>query len=737
MTLSALNLAHPIESRELAEKVIRKLRAGLMPPPGVPRPDQATLRTLASFIENGIDQAAAVHPNPGRPALHRLNRTEYANSIRDLLNLEVNAAALLPPDDMSHGFDNMAGALTSSPALMAAYIRAAGKISREAVGDPSIAPSESTYQLSKTVSQTRHMDGTPLGTRGGMSVLYNFPADGEYVFKLSFYYSVDGPLFGRGQNGQQIEVSVNGARVALLDIDPARKKWDEMKTQPISLKAGPQLVAAAFLEKSDGPVEDAVQPVEETLVDLNLAAYPGVTVLPHLHDFVISGPFHVTGISDTPSRRRILSCHPAADSEEIPCAKKIIGVLARQAYRRPVTDGDMEELLNMYQAGRNERDFESGIRMAVQAMIANPEFVYRFERTPLGIKPGTNYRLTDLELASRLSFFVWSSDPDSELLTVAAQGRLRDPIVLQKEVKRMLADPRADALVTNFACQWLHLQNLNTVLPDVYLYTGYSRNLVQSMRRETELFFGTVMHEDRDVLTLLDADYTFVDELLAKHYGIPNILGSRFRRVPVTDPNRRGLLGQASLLTLTSVSNRTSPVARGKYVMEVLLGTPPPPPLPNAGALKEASENSEPLSVRQRLEQHRANAVCASCHKMMDPIGFALENFDPLGAWRINDSGFPIDAQGKMFDGAKLDGPASLRRALLNHSDAFLGTFTENLFAYGVGRVLEITDMPAVRAIEQDAARNHNHFSSFILGIVRSPAFQMRRAEENDAVTHH
>jgi hypothetical protein len=532
-------------------------------------------------------------------------------------------------------------------------------------------------------------------------------------------------------------VSVNGARVALIDIDPARKKWDEMKTQPIPLKAGPQVVAAAFLEKGDGPVEDAVEPVEETLVDLNLAAYPGVTVLPHLHDFIISGPFHVTGISDTPSRRKIFSCHPASSSEEIPCAKKIIGALARQAYRRPVTDGDLEELLNMYQAGRNERDFESGIRMAIQAMIANPEFVYRFERTPPGIRPGTNYRLTDLELASRLSYFLWSSDPDSELLTVATQGHLRDPIVLQKQVRRMLTDPRADSLVINFAGQWLHLQNLNTVLPDVYLYTSYSRNLVQSMRRETELFFGSVMHEDRDVLTLLDADYTFVDELLAKHYGIPNILGSRFRRVPVTDPNRRGLLGQASLLTLTSVSNRTSPVARGKYVMEVLLGTPPPPPLPNAGALKEAAENTEPLSVRERLEQHRANAVCAGCHKMMDPIGFALENFDLLGAWRINDSGFPIDARGRMFDGAKLDGPASLRQALMNHSDAFLGTFTENLFAYGVGRVLEFTDMPAIRAIVRDSARNHNRFSSFILGIVRSPAFQMRRAEENDEVSHH
>ena len=379
MTLTALNLAHPVQSQELAEKAIRKLRAGLMPPAGAPRPDRATLGRLALFLENRIDQEASLHPNPGRPALHRLNRTEYANSIRDLLNIEVNTVSLLPPDDMSHGFDNMAGALTMSPALMEAYIRAASKISREAVGDPAVAPSESTYQLSKTVSQTRHVDGTPLGTRGGMSVHYNFPADGEYVFKMSFYYSVDGPLFGRSQGkGQQIEVSVDGARVALLDIDPARKKWDEMKTPPIRLEAGPRVVAAAFLQIGDGLAEDVVQPVEETLVDLNLAAYPGVTVLPHLHDFVISGPFHVTGVSDTPSRRKIFSCRPAAPAEEIPCAKKIIATLARQAYRRPVNDNDLEDLLSMYQAGRNERDFDSGIRMAVQAMVANPEFVYRF-----------------------------------------------------------------------------------------------------------------------------------------------------------------------------------------------------------------------------------------------------------------------------------------------------------------------------------------------------------------------
>jgi hypothetical protein len=575
-----------------------------------------------------------------------------------------------------------------------------------------------------------------------MSVVYDFPADAEYIFKMTFYYSVDGPLFGKNQGkGQQIEVAVNGARAALLDIDPMRTKWDDLQTPPIKIKAGPQRISAAFLQKSEGPLEDVVMPIEQSLVDLNEADMAGVTSLPHLHDLAISGPFNVSGVGDTPSRRKIFACRPVAGSDDLPCAKKILSALARQAYRRPVTDADVEDLLNLYLSGRNRGGFESGIRMAVQAIIANPKFVFRFERAPANAAPETNYRISDLELASRLSYFLWSSAPDEQLIALASQEKLKDPAMLEKQVRRMLADPRSEALATNFAAEWLHLQNLKDVQPDAYLYPNFTRNLAQSMRRETELFFDSFIREDRDVLELLTANDTFVDEILAKHYGIPNVLGTRFRHVEIGDENRRGLLGQASVLTLTSVSNRTSPVQRGKYVMEVLLGTPPPPPPPVVPALKENASSGEVklLSVRERMEEHRKNPVCAACHRMMDPIGFSLENFDAVGVWRTNDSGFRIDASGQMFDGSKLDGPASLRQAILNHSGAFIGTFTENLLAYGLGRVIDYHDMPVVRSIDREAARNGNHFSSFILGIAKSAPFQMSRAEGREALSlaHH
>jgi len=731
-----LDLAQPGQNTESLEKVIRKLRAGLMPPVGMPRPDAASIKSFAAALETGIDQAAATHPNPGRPALHRLNRTEYANSIRDLLNLKVDVSSLLPADDMSHGFDNMADALNFSPALMEGYIRAASKISRLAVGDPETTPSVTTFQLSKAVSQMRHVEGAPIGTRGGISVMHDFPVDAEYIFKMTFYYSVDGPLFGKSRGKtEQIEVSINGERMALLDIDPLRTKWDDLQTPPIKVKAGPQRVSAAFIQHFEGPLEDAVMPIEYSLVDLNEADMAGVTSLPHLHDFAISGPYNISGLGDTPSRHKIFTCRPTSD-DDVGCAKKILSKLARQAYRRPVTDGDVEDLLNLYVAGRNRGGFESGIRMAVQAMIANPKFVFRFEPAPANVAPGANYHVGNLELASRLSYFLWSSAPDEELITVASQGKLSDQTVLEKQVRRMLADPKAEALSTNFAAEWLHLQNLRDVQPDAYLYPNFDKNLAQSMQRETELFFNSFVREDRDVLGLLTANYTYVDEILAKHYKIPNVLGTRFRRVEIPDENRRGLLGQGSILTLTSISNRTSPVQRGKYVMEVLLGTPPPPPPPNVPALKENATSGEvkPLSVRERMEEHRKNPVCASCHKMIDPIGFALENFDAVGAWRTNDSGFRVDTKGQLFDGTKLDGPVSLRQAILNHSDAFLGTFTESLLAYGLGRVIDYRDMPVVRSIEREAAQNGNRFSAFMLAIVNSMPFQMSRAEESAAV---
>jgi cytochrome c551/c552 len=743
-----LDPAHPEQNAEQAEKVIRKLRAGLMPPAGLPR-DTVALKAFAASLENSIDQAAALHPNPGRPALHRLNRTEYANSIHDLLSVDADVTALLPVDDMSHGFDNMADVLSISPALMEGYIRAAGRISREAVGDPAALALTTTYSISRVTSQTRHVDGTPFGTRGGLSVVHDFPADGEYIFKVGFYYSPTGPLFGLNQGaGQQIEISVNGERVALLDINPSMKLAnDGIKTPPIKVRAGPQRISASFPQKFDGPIEDEYRMVEQSLVDVSAGTIPGMTTLPHLHQLSVTGPTVAAGVSDTPSRRKIFTCRPA-DDDDIPCARKIIAGLARQAYRRPVTENDLESLLGFYQRGRNGGNFDSGIRTAVQAMIASPEFVFRFERTPAGAVPGKNFRISDLELASRLSYFLWSSAPDEQLVTLAGQGKLKDPVVFEKQVRRLLADPRSHALTANFAGQWLQLQNLKNVSPDLFEYPDFDRTLAEAMRRETEMLFESVVREDRNVVDLLTADYTFVNERLAKHYGIPNIMGNRFRRVSLTDPNRFGLLGQASILTMTSTAIRTSPVQRGKYVMEVLLGTPPPPKPANVPELPENAESrtghvAKPLSVRVRLEEHRKNAACAGCHRMMDPIGFSLENFDVLGVWRTNDSGFRIDASGTMFDGAKLDGPASLRQALVGHSDLFLETFAGNLLAYGVGRVLEPTDMPVVRSVVKEAARNNDRFSALVLAIVKSTPFQMRRAEENvpavtdDVVANH
>ncbi len=737
--LSLANLEKTLDGGHIAdeaaewEKVIVKLRAGMMPPAGLPRPDAGRLDAFAASLEKGLDEAAAAHPDPGRPALHRLNRTEYANSVHDLLDVDVDAASYLPADDMSHGFDNMAEVLNVSPTLMEGYIRAAGKISRAAVGDPAMNPIVETYRVPSTFDQTGHVEGTPFGTRGGMVIKHNFPTDGEYIFRVTLYFTTNTFLFGVYSPGEQVEIAINGERVALLNVNPLMKVDDDLRTGPVKVKAGPQTITVAFLRRAAGPVDDFVMPYDQSLEDLFVGRTQGLTALPHVRDLGIRGPYNATGVGDTLSRRKIFACHPETESGEIPCATKILSALARQAYRRPINGSDLDDLLTIFQAGRNRGGFEAGIRIALQLILANPQFVFRFERTPSGVAPGENYRITDIELASRLSYFLWSSAPDEQLLSLAARRKLSVPARLEQQVHRMLADPRSQALASNFAGQWLYLRNLKDVQPDIFTYPNFDGNLLESMRRETELFFDSVVREDRNVADLLTADYTFVDERLARHYGIPNIEGNRFRRVKVTEDYRRGLLGQASILTVTSFATRTSPVLRGKWVMDNLLGAPPPRPPAVVPPLKESVDGGKLLPVRERLEEHRANPACAACHKMMDPIGFSLENFDAVGAWRIHDAGFSIDPTGKMVDGTKLDGPVSLRNALLSHSGAFIRTFTEKLLTYALGRGIEYYDMPVVRTIDREAAGKDNRFSAFVLGIVKSTPFQMRKVEENPA----
>jgi Protein of unknown function (DUF1592)/Protein of unknown function (DUF1588)/Protein of unknown function (DUF1585)/Protein of unknown function (DUF1587)/Protein of unknown function (DUF1595) len=737
LTLTKLDLSHPEQTWELSEKVIAKVRSGLMPPAGLPRPDKATMSAFAAGIEQALDAYAATHPDPGRPSLHRLNRLEYANSVHDLLGLDIDPAKYLPNDDSSHGFDNMAEVLNFSPTLMEGYVRAAGAISRLAVGDPGITPLVETYHIPQSISQTEHVDGTPFGTRGGLVIHHNFPADGEYVFTLTFYYSSIGPVFGASQKPgeEKVEIAVNGERVALLTFNPKMKVDDDLHTIPIRIKAGPQVVSISFLQTFSGPVEDFQMPFDQSLADLSTGHIPGLTAIPHLRDAGINGPYNVTGVGDTPSRRKILSCRPTSSTDEITCAKKIIATLAREAYRRPVDDSDMEMLLSLFQTGRNHGDFDSGIRLVVQAMVADPQFVFRFERPPADALPGSNFRISDLELASRLSYFLWSSPPDDPLITLASQNKLHQPAVLEGQVQRMLADPRSSALATNFAVQWLGLRNLRDMQPDVFVFPNWDRNLTQSMEKETELFFESIMHEDRNIVDLLTANYTFVDERLAKHYGIPDIIGTRFRRVTLTDENRYGLLGQGSVLMATSLANRTSPVQRGKWVLEQILGVSAPTPPPNVPALKENKEGDKVLSVRERLEAHRTNEPCHSCHQIMDPLGFALDNFDATGAWRIHDGPFPVDPEGQLYDGTKVSGPVSLRNALVARSDIFVRNFTVKLLTYALGRGVEYHDMPVVRAIDRQAQANDNRFSSLVLGIVRSTPFMMRRAEERDATS--
>jgi hypothetical protein len=726
---------------EVAERMIRRMRAGMMPPVGAKRPEPIVINAMVNAMETRLDRAAALNPNPGWRPSQRLNRAEYQRAVKDLLAIDVDVNQFLPADTLSDGFDNIADTQTISSTLMEGYLRAASQISRLAVGDRNASASSTTWKVPRTASQMRHVDGAPLGTRGGLSVQHVFPADGEYLFKIMLHMGPTGDLFGGPYAGEKIEVSIDGQRVALMDINPRMNEQDPngltMQTPKVNIKAGQHRVSAAFVQRFEGPADDLMMPIEHTLADTNIGEVFGTTALTHLRDFTVSGPLNVTGVSETDSRRKIFTCRPTSASEESACAADVVRKLATQAYRGTVPAEDFKDLMAFYERGRKQSDFEGGIRMAVQAILASPRFLFRIEQTPSALKAGQSYRISDQDLASRLSFFLWGSMPDAELLKAAASGTLRTPAVFDRQVKRLLADPRSEALSTRCASQWLRLQDVEKVRPDHHFYSYWDTTLSQAMVRETELFVDSLIRDDRPVTDLLTADHTFVNERLAKHYGIPNILGEQYRRVTIADANRRGVLGQGSVLLLTSIADRTSPVLRGKWVMEVLLGSPPPPPPPNVPLLEEtkAVDEGKTLSTRERMEMHRKNPSCNSCHRVIDPLGLALENFDVTGVWRIRDNGAAIDPVGDLYDGTKLDGPAALRSALLKHQDVFMLSFTESLMTYALGRRVEYYDMPAIRQIVNNAKAKNYRFSAFITGVANSAAFRMGRVAPVEATT--
>ena len=734
LSLQSADMTNIPAGAETWEKVIHKVSLGAMPPQGMPRPDQPTLNNLVSWLETSIDHAAATNPNPGRATLHRLNRTEYANAIHDLLALDVDPAPLLPADDESYGFDDIADVLRTSPSLLERYMSASWNLSRLAVGDPNLGADTQTYRAKPDLSQNGHMEGLPLGTRGGMAIRHYFPLDGEYVIRVRLWRATADAIKGL-EEVHQVEISVDGTRVKLATIggkDEAELSYtnsgksaleiDARLTVHVPVKAGPRTVLATFMAEGESQDDNILQPFERANLDpLDFRGLPAVDRVS------ITGPLNSTGPGDTPSRKLIFVCRPSGHADELPCARKIIGTLARRAYRRPVSDNDLETLLSFYQKGRNEGGtFDSGIEAAIQLILASPEFLFRFEPDPLALAAGAVYHISDLELASRLSFFLWSTGPDDQLLNMATLGKLKDPAVLDGQVKRMLADPKSKALVDNFADQWLYLRNLKNINPDFETFPDFDDNLRQAMRHETDLFFGSIIREDHSILDLINADYTFIDERLARHYGIPNIYGTDFRRVPITDQRRRGLLGQASILTITSYATRTSPVQRGKWILTNLIGMPPDPPPPNVPALKEHADAGHPTSLRERMEEHRKNPACAGCHKLMDPIGFSLENFDAVGQWRTTDEGSKIDPAGVMFNGAKVDGPVALREILMAKPEIFASVFAEKLMTYALGRGVQYYDMPTVRAIVREASHNDYRFSSMVLGIVKSTPFQMK-----------
>jgi hypothetical protein len=764
LSLAGFDPARAAESPEVAEKIVRKLSAAMMPPAGARRPEPDVLTALQRSLESTLDRAAAARPNPGWRPFQRLTRAEYAAAVKDLLDLDIDPTLYLPPDTNSHGFDNVADAQSFSPALFEGYLRAAGQISRLAIGDRGASTTSVTYRIPQFESQMRHVEGTPFGARGGMSVVHTFPADGSYRFQVIMVRTVSGELFGNtsialAERNEPVEILINGERAAVLQIHAGMSDADQkammVESPPIQIKAGPQRIAVVFPRHYAGPVDDLMTPIDSTLIDTRIGTGFGVTALPHIQDVTIQGPLSVTGVSDTPSRQRIFTCRPTSPAEEEKCAATIVKTLTERAFRGTGSPQDLQDAMRFYEEGRRglgvpapepaapkpgagqraeAGSFEDGIRMAIQAILANPRFAFRVERAPAASaapKLAANerseaYRVSDIELASRLSFFLWGTSPDEALRDAARARALTTRAGLDQQVRRMLADPRASALATRFASQWLRLQDVDKIRPDGLFYPFWDRSLSQAMRRETELFFEHLVREDRSVRDLITADYTFVNERLARHYGVANVTGDEFRRAELP-AERRGILGQGSVLLLTSVADRTSPVQRGKWVMQVLLGSPPPPPPPNVPTLEETKEadGARVLSVRERMEAHRSNPACNSCHKVIDPLGLALENFDVTGRWRNFDRGVQVDPTGELYDGTKIDGPAGLRAALLSHEETLWRSFTENLMTYALGRQLDYYDLPTVRAIVRDAARQDYKMSAFILGVVRSPAFRM------------
>ena len=751
MSLERFDAADAAASAEVAERMVRKLRAGMMPPPGARRPDEGVLAGLAISLEEQLDRAAEQRPNPGRRTFQRLNRAEYAAAVRDLLDLEIDAGKYLPLDTKSANFDNIADVQMMSATLADGYLRAAAEISRLALGDPHVTPSEATYRVSRWDSQTERVEGAPYGTRGGLAVVHHFPADGQYVFRVSFHHETTGALFGNGRNAlhtddanpELLEISVDGEPAATLEVNRWMHASDpdgvNLRTGRIHVRAGPRQVAAAFVRRVEGPLQDLISPHDWSLASTSIAGSYGFTALPHLRDLAIGGPYEPAGASETPSRARVFSCRPESPAEERPCAQEIVARLGAQAYRRFLDDADARGLMGLYDVGAEDGGFEAGVRMALEGMLASPHFVFRLEE-PAGVAGSAGvdaagasgvHRIGDADLAVRLAFFLWGTGPDMELMTVARDGLLSsDPTTMEAQVRRMLRDERASALATRFAAQWMRLQDLEKIQPDVRVAPDFDEQLKRSMRKETELFFDHLVREDRSLLDLYGADYTFVNDRLARHYGIAGVAGSRFRRVEYANPERRGILAHGSVLTLTSHAGRTSPVLRGKWVMEVLLGTPPPPPPPDVPELEEeAAENGRFLTVREQMETHRANPACSSCHRMIDPIGLALENFDVTGAWRLKDQGVSVDAAGELYDGTPLASPTDLRAALLKRPEPLVRTFTENLMAYALGRRLEHYDMPTVRRIARSAAAQDYRMSAFVLGVAGSDAFRMKAGD--------